>query len=130
MNLWKEIGTKVIWIVAPLFISLMVWLVVQTYNTQIQIAVIKKEADNRGQLTEKIYTLAADNNRMLVGKADQVENDAAHKSIMNKMNSIEQKVDKLYWIHNLTNNQVEIKGENRQDSITYFLTNYFKRTND
>lgn len=114
-NLWKDYGTKLLWIAIPLFISLMIWLVSMTFTTQGSVKAIETQQSERAKLDDKMWDLVQQNNRILQDKADQESNEREHKEIMGRLSDVEVKLDKIYRKHFTSYGESNMK----KDSILF-----------
>lgn len=89
-------STKIIFILIPLFITLMVWLVSMTYNTNTQIEVIKKDAENRKELQEQILKSVDNINTELAHKLSIDLYEVKHNEVISDIDQLKDKVDKIY----------------------------------
>ena len=90
---YNKLVTRIFWFALPLVIGLLTWLVVNTFAVKEQTAVIAERNNATLQMQEKIYKMASDNNRILLEKADKIENENAHHVMFQKLDELNGKVD-------------------------------------
>ena len=95
-NLWKENTTKLIWVAVPLIISYFIWIVVMIYDTSGDVKAMKVKDAEIAYMVDKIWDQVVTNNTILQDKADQDINEEEHQAIINRLDVVEDKVDKIY----------------------------------
>ena len=106
---------KIFWFALPLIISLLTFLVVNTYFVKEEVAKVAVKNETVVNLQEKMWIMIQENNNILKEKADKLENEEAHRIMFQKLDILQNKVDKIY-----TMNKINYSMNNkRKDSIFF-----------
>ena len=113
-NKYDALIQKIFWFSLPLIISLLTFLVINTFTVKSAVDVVATKSDERAALQEKMWAMIQTNNSMLQNKLDVNEYLIKHKELENKIDVLQLKVDKIY------NKQGKYISDNqKKDSILF-----------
>lgn len=110
---YNKLITRIFWFSLPLIISLLTFLVVNTFVVKSAVEVVATKSDERAALQEKMWNMIQLNNTMLANKLDVNEYLEKHKELEIKVDKIQNKVDKIY------NNDRRYSNVIKKDSIFF-----------
>lgn len=87
--------SKVHWFAIPLLASILGWLMISQYNVNGTLSKLVEQGDQRGQVQERMWNMVVDNNKMLISKADQQQNELDHGRIMVKLDKMDAELTKF-----------------------------------
>lgn len=93
---YDKLVTRIFWFALPLIISLLTFLVVNTFSVKEEVAKVSVKEEASYQTQEKMWALVQENNKILNLKADEKSNEEAHHRLMVKLDNVEYKVSTIY----------------------------------
>jgi hypothetical protein len=106
--------------VALLLIGLFTWLVVGQFENKSSVNVVQTEVKSTRNITEKMWSLVQENNKILQTKANEVENTKAHEDIMLKMDMLEIQIKEFASGRQYGNNKSgNAHSENSLNTLPY-----------
>lgn len=92
---YNKLVQKIFWFSLPLIISLLTYLVINTFEVAKKVETVATKNESVMALQEKMWSLIQENNHLLTSKADEQSNTDQHMIIMKKMDNLEINVDKI-----------------------------------
>ena len=100
-----KILEKLVWVIIPFVITGIITIVLMTYNTNMDVQILKKQYEDKKEMDQKILSEYEKKNdeaesrlSKFVIKNDEAEkkNDEAHQMLLIRLGNIETKVDKIW----------------------------------
>jgi hypothetical protein len=93
---YNQLVSKIFWFTLPLMISLLTYLVVESFAIKESMTRIATSHESDMEMDAKMWSLIQENNTILHSKADAESNEKEHYLIINKLDRLENSVDKVY----------------------------------
>jgi hypothetical protein len=90
---YNKLVTRIFWFTLPLIISLLTFLVVNTFTLKTEIGKITTSQQASNQTENRMWEMVQQNNIILSTKADESENRKDHLFIIEKMDNMDKKMD-------------------------------------